>query len=83
MGKTHSSNIPPLSTHGESYAFSDYEKAIAFNDYFCTVSSIDDSNIDLPYFEDRTDASLSQIIVSRSEIIDILGSLKINKATGP
>ena len=53
------------------------------NEYFCTISSVDDSNTELPFFEYRTDTQIADIDISESEITDILGSLKVNKACGP
>lgn len=75
--------IPPLQMSGGAYAFTDFEKATTLNDYFCSISFIDDSNIELPYFENRTNSQIDTIIVNQTEIIDILSSLQINKACGP
>ena len=75
--------IPPLLTSDGNYAFTDIEKASTLNDYFCTVSSVDDSSTELPYFENRTNTQIADINISQSEISDILSSLKVNKACGP
>ena len=40
--------IPPLKTSVDDYAFTDIEKASMVNDYFCTISSVDD------YIDDYT-----------------------------
>ena len=83
-GKNNSStNIPPLHTGDNKFAFTNQEKADAMNNYFISVSDIEDANIPLPNFKSRTDFVLSQIRVSESEDKDILNSLKVNKATGP
>lgn len=77
------STLPPLQNSNDVFAFTDDEKATLLNDYFCTISSLDDSNIELPDFNKRTDSSLSSITINTSEIIDVLSSLKLNKASGP
>ena len=84
MGKYNSDTvIPPLKMHNGDYAFTDIEKASTLNDYFCTISSVDDSNTELPFFETRTNNEIADINILESEIVDKLGSLKVNKACGP
>ena len=84
MGKSQCSfKVPPLSNADDSYSFSDQDKATTLNDYFCSLSTIDDLNIELPVFENRTEISLSHIVITQSEVTDILNTLKVNKATGP
>ena len=75
--------IPPLITSDGNYAFTDMEKASTLNDYICTISSVDDSNTELPYYENRTNTQIAGINISQSEISDVLSSLKVNKACGP
>ena len=75
--------IPPLKISDGNFAFTEEEKASAFNNYFRSISSINDENITLPHFELRTDSSLEIITISESEIVDILSNLKVNKACGP
>ena len=82
MGKSEDTVIPPLITSDGNYAFTDIEKASTLNDYFCTISSVDDSNTELPYFENRTNTQIADINISQSEISDILSSHKVNKACG-
>ena len=53
------------------------------NNFFISVSDIEEANIPLPNFNNRTESALSQIPVSESEVQDILNTLKVNKATGP
>ena len=84
MGKSQCSfKVPPLSNADDIYSFSDQDKATTLNDYFCSISTIDDLNIELPVFENRTEISLSHIVITQSEVTDILNTLKVNKATGP
>ena len=52
--------------------------------FFNKISTIDDANIELLCFENRTETFfLSVITVEQSEVIDIQSTLKVNKATGP
>ena len=55
------SNIPPLETPNDSYVYTDVEKANLLNSYFCSISSIDDSNVNLPDFNKRTQSTLSDL----------------------
>ena len=63
------SALPPLLTANDSYAFTDSEKCNLLNDYFCSISTTDDSNMDLPEYNKRTNSSLSNIIIDPSEVI--------------
>ena len=45
--------IPPLYTSNNNYVFSDEEKANILNDYFCSISTIDDSGTSLPIFNEK------------------------------
>ena len=84
MGKSQCSfKVPPLSNADDTYSFSDQDKATTLNDYFCSISTIDDLNIELPVFENRIEISLSHIVITQSEVTDILNALKVNKAMGP
>ena len=78
--------IPPLcieSSSNNSYYFTDLEKANCLNGYFVSISTIDDHEIPLPNFTEKTDATLTNLQVQDQEIIDILTSLIVNKASGP
>ena len=83
---TSDSVIPPLKMPDDNYAFTDLEKATTLNNYFCSISSVDDNNTELPFFENRTNTEITDINVLVSAIVDILsslkGSLKVNKASG-
>ena len=74
--------IPPLETPNDSYTFTDLEKANLLKNYFCSISTIDDSNINLPEFNIRTESSLLSVNIETSEVIDVLNSLQLNKAVG-
>ena len=75
--------ILPLKTSDGDYAFTDIEKGSTLNDYFCKISSVDDSNTELPFFENRTITEIADINILESEMADTLSSLKVNKACGP
>ena len=84
MGKQLSTAaVLPLCITDHTYAFDVNEKATTLNEYFCKISTIDDADVELPRFENRTESFLSDITVEHSEIIDIPSILKVNKATGP
>ena len=84
MGKSCcSTKIPLLRTDNNEYAYTNEEKSEVLNNFFCTVSTIDDANVNLPNFELRTNNTLSNINILQSEVIDILNLLKVNKAIGP
>ena len=57
-------------------------KCNILNDYFVSVSTIDDTNNDVPEIELRTDATITDIPFQVDDIIDILMSLNVNKAVG-
>ena len=84
MGKTGISiNIPTLHKQDNTLAFSDSEKAQELNSCFASISTIDDTNIELPYFEKRCNVDFAQIRIAESEVFDVFKILKLNKATGP
>jgi hypothetical protein len=82
-----SNNIPPLIrqlSNGETELFtSDHDKANCLNDYFASISSVNDDNADLPQFSLKTQQNLSRITITEGEIEDVIKSLEINKACGP
>ena len=56
MGKQSSTAaIPPLCKTDNTYAFDVNEKATILNEYFCKISTIDDADLELPRFENRTE----------------------------
>lgn len=84
MGKKGTSVIiPPLEKQDNTYAFTDEDKANELNDFFSSVSTINDTNIELPYFDKRSRSEITAFRINQSEVQDTLKILKINKATGP
>ena len=61
----------------------DKEKADTFNNFFLKSAKIDDTNVPRPDFTCTVENRLSQVIVNEKDIIDLLKSLDITKATGP
>ncbi len=72
-----------LDTLGQNYSTSDLDKANTLNNYFTSISTIDDSNTNLPDFHSLTDSSIDTIEITQQEISDVLSNLVINKASGP
>jgi hypothetical protein len=52
------------------------------NQYFCSITSINDSNREPPNVVPRTHAILSNIDVNIQDVKDILHTLQIDKACG-
>lgn len=83
-GNSISEDIPPLlNTIDNSLSFSDKDKANIFNDYFSSISTLDESNTTLPVFQSKTYNCLQFITISEQDVQDVLSNLMINKASGP
>ena len=64
-------SIPVLSRNIngiDEYYFTNQEKANWLNEYFTSVSNLDDSNTNLPPFESKVDMSLEHIQIEEQEI---------------
>ena len=81
-----SSAILPLSSTlplGETqWAFTDEAKADCLNDYFVSISTVNDENTVLPPFEKLTNNSLSTVNCTENGIENLINVLNINKASG-
>ena len=76
------STIPPLCTVNEItpvWHVTDEEKAETLNSYFASVSSLDDSQAELPPLTELTDASIDNIEITEDEVIDVIVNLDPNK----
>ena len=82
-GDTGGDIIPPLFSGNNTYAFNDSDKANILNDYFVSISNINDCETELPPFIYKTDSRLDNISFTQTEIIDVLKGLNVNKACGP
>ena len=63
-------------------AVDDKEKCDLLNNYFASISTIDEDDNDDPECDIRTDQILNVKDISEDDIIDIIKSLNINKASG-
>ena len=78
--------IPPLKIDANSaddIAFTDLEKADLLNQYFSSVAQIDDTGSTLPPLDNIHHQSLSHVVITEKEIVDLIMSLPTNKASGP
>ena len=79
-------SIPVLKTLNndlETFHYTDEDKANCLNEYFTSISTLDDSNATLPNFVHKTLNTLSTIQISVADVESIIGTLDINKAIGP
>ena len=65
-------NIPPLQKRDNTFAFTVYEKAEELNSYFASISTIDDVITEILTFKNRYYVDFTQIIITETEVIDIL-----------
>ena len=79
--KKNTTNIPPLINDGQ-FVPNSKDKADLFNNFFAEQCTTNDNGSVLPTFILKTDASLSTLLISRDEIINIIKHLDINKANG-
>ena len=59
------------------------DKVECLNEYFTSISTISEEQPAVPHLIPKTDAKLDQIIISEQDIIDMLETLNIHKASGP
>jgi hypothetical protein len=59
------------------------EKCEILNKYFCSIADLEDDGIDLPDFDDRGCNTLTTIVMSEQDVMDVLNILDPNKAVGP
>ena len=71
-----------LSSGEKTYHVTDADKANCLNGYLLSISSVDDINATLPLFYEKTNKVFDKIETTEKEVQDI-GSLNLNKATGP
>ena len=82
-----SGSIPPLLITDENNEtkmyVTDHEKVECLNEYFTSISTISDEQPELPNLFPKTDAKLEQIVIFEQEVVDMLETLNIHKASGP
>ena len=75
--------IPPLEVDNKILN-DDRDKAEAFNDFFLSVTSLDDSNKDLPDDPQIMNIiSLDSLHVTENDVLDQIKCLDVNKSYGP
>ena len=82
---TNAETIPPLKVstdNGEDYYFTDEEKANCLNDFFISISTVNDSDASLPAFIPKINEKITNVTITESEIIDTIETLNPNKAVG-
>jgi hypothetical protein len=79
----HSPNIPPLQKldSGE-YVINNEDKANILNNFFCSITEIENSNVLTPDFHDRTGNRIDSLHITSDETKDILECLQLGKAVG-
>ena len=82
-----SGSVPPLVITNENYETSmhvtDRDKVECLSEYFTSISSISEEQPAVSHLIPKTDAKLHQIIISEQEVIDMLETLNIHKASSP
>ena len=75
-------SFPPLSV-GDDILTNDLDKANAFNNYFMTASSIDDSNASVPETNRLFAGGFENLVVTTRDVNDQLKCLDTSKSFGP
>ena len=83
-----SNNIPPLQNIIKDEEFSDIvyedsEKCDLLNKYFGLISKLEEENVPIPEFKEKTNTYIQDIYINQNEIIDIIKTIDPNKASGP
>jgi hypothetical protein len=82
LGDSNNRSIPPIQTD-DVITHDDTEKSEIFNDYFCDQSDINDDCLIPPDLDGFLYDKLRQIIITETDVDDILKTLDTSKATGP
>lgn len=67
----------------DSLSFSDKINADNLNDFFVSISAIDDYNTSLSPVVNKTNKRLDSFSITEQDITDVLSNLVIYKASGP
>jgi hypothetical protein len=72
-------DVPPLRNPNVIFTsnlfYEGVEKCEILNKYFCSITDLEDDEIDLPDFDDRGCNTLTTIVVSEQDVIDVLNTL--------
>ena len=74
--------MPPIEHNGK-LVFYDIDKSDLFNKFFCEQSTLDDSDNTPPDITELQTDGLRQILITETEVEDILKIVESSKATGP
>ena len=77
-----SRTIPPIE-HNGNLVFDDIDKSELFKKFFCEQSTLDDSDHTPPDLTELQTDGLRQIIITETDVEDILKILDTSKVTGP
>ena len=80
---SNASSIPPLKNNQNTYCYTDLEKTKSLNEFFTSISTINDDNSQLPAFETKCQNKLINIVCTPEEIQSLIEILNSNKANGP
>jgi hypothetical protein len=72
-----------LKNCNNTFSLSDIDKANTLNEFFSSISCVDDTYIKLPLFTFKTNSRLEDFIINKQEIKDTLLNLFTNQASGP
>ena len=79
--KNRNTNIPPIIMEGV-YISNCNEKAEIFNNYFASQCTLNDNGSVLPEFVPMIDKTLSHVLVTKEQIVQIINNFGTNKADG-
>ena len=80
-GKTNQHTIPHITTN-DRVLTNDTDKAEAFNEYFTAISKVDNADSEPSENLNECISILEHIYITRQDVLDIIKSLKLNKACG-
>ena len=75
------SPISQLKKENNDLISDDYEKACLLNNYFCSISTLNDCNTSVPDFPLRTNTTIDFFQITASKVLDILQMLKLGKSS--
>jgi hypothetical protein len=81
-GNRNFAHIPPL-LNDDKHILDPKEKAELFNQYFASVSDLDDSHSQLPVLNKYTNSTLELLEFTEDEVLKTLKNLDVHKAVGP
>jgi len=64
------------------YVINNEDKAKILNNFFCSITEIENSNVPTPDFHDCTGNRIDTLHITSDEVTDILECLQLGKAVG-